>query len=1041
MSTSPAPRWNSPPPVYDSHSPAYSSATLKPYLQLPHLLSLTWLAYPILSLLFVVFRLQLSTASAQSGIASAKSDLLSSCTAAQKAATSAASMPRYLAVATNQQIADAVNATMDAARATMILALTIMEAIINFIIDMYRSTFLCFLELVVRGGLSLLIDAVQEINSFLQNTLGSIRTSIQNDVTSANSAIQSAVNGINKINPFGNITAPQLNVPSLSLLENVTLPTDFESALISLNNSLPTLSNLKSEIDSIVDTPFELVKKEINETFGNLTFDSSVLPVPEQNSLTFCSNLDTSVVDELGRDLVKVAKIGIVVLILLALLLTGANCALEWYKWRLLKQHLQNTRDAWTSDPTVYHASVTKTAPTVDLSDDNLLILQADSLHPHLMKIANALSALLRLSPLQYINLRWFLHYVFHPPALACFLIGFFGLLSVEIQIIAIRPLADKYSSQAVAAATGYTDLIATSINGSMYNQSSLYANQVNARVDAIQSTINDGLFGWVNDTTTTLNNTINAFYNDLQDAVSTVFNGTILESPVQEFIKCFIGSKVNGIEEALTFLHNNLNVDLPRVNESALVLSSSDLNEVTTPIASAAVGGGDDNGQGVLGELIAAYIKSLKEERIMFGIFMGLWGIVVLMALSIIFWHSYGRDWLEAHKRRKWQRKQRVGINGPVAPFRDRSPDFGTASMGGSMGGETMVQVDLPSFTPMPSPRPKPGLIDTMRSTTCSLSGTQAEDNLLIPPKHPLSMRNPAFEKSWDSFLDHADISSPPKNSATAKARASKKLMAVGRKAMGRERFVSDEEKSQTIAQAETVPESQSNVSWLTRVKDMFWKKDAGEVQEHFNEMESTQPKIRPQLMISTSHASAANVGGSSAIDHDTGEAALSSAWSVSPGPPPKLPWMNSVRPTKRLGLPSHPSHPKSRRTASVPSDVNSVYDSLSLSVPQAEAGTAVAVPLHYGFDHPQEESSLPRSKTLMPPPLHPTRQPMVNPNTSTPVTRLLTTIHARHSSQAVDPFVTPFDDENRVRNADVPTEAFSARSQPTNPFIAMAF
>lgn len=163
MSTSPAPRWNSPPPVYDSHSPAYSSATLKPYLQLPHLLSLTWLAYPILSLLFVVFRLQLSTASAQSGIASAKSDLLSSCTAAQKAATSAASMPRYLAVATNQQIADAVNATMDAARATMILALTIMEAIINFIIDMYRSTFLCFLELVVRGGLSLLIDAVQEV--------------------------------------------------------------------------------------------------------------------------------------------------------------------------------------------------------------------------------------------------------------------------------------------------------------------------------------------------------------------------------------------------------------------------------------------------------------------------------------------------------------------------------------------------------------------------------------------------------------------------------------------------------------------------------------------------------------------------------------------------------------------------------------------------------------------------------------------------------------------------------------------------------------
>lgn len=156
--------WNSPPSLNDAHSLNHAPGALKPYLELPHLLSLTWLAYPILSLLFVAFRLQLSASSAQDSVANAKADMLTSCTAAQTAATSAASMPRYLAVAANDQIADAVNGTLDAARATMVLALTIMEAIINFIIDMYRSTFLCFLELVVRGGLSLLISAVQEVS-------------------------------------------------------------------------------------------------------------------------------------------------------------------------------------------------------------------------------------------------------------------------------------------------------------------------------------------------------------------------------------------------------------------------------------------------------------------------------------------------------------------------------------------------------------------------------------------------------------------------------------------------------------------------------------------------------------------------------------------------------------------------------------------------------------------------------------------------------------------------------------------------------------
>lgn len=138
---------------------------MKPYLELPHLLSLTWLAYPILSLLFVAFRLLLSTDSANDAVASAKDDLLASCKAAEQAATAAASMPRYMAVATNARITDAVNDTMNGARAALVLSLTVMEAIINFIVDTYRSTFLCFLELVVRGGLSLLIGAVQEVRS------------------------------------------------------------------------------------------------------------------------------------------------------------------------------------------------------------------------------------------------------------------------------------------------------------------------------------------------------------------------------------------------------------------------------------------------------------------------------------------------------------------------------------------------------------------------------------------------------------------------------------------------------------------------------------------------------------------------------------------------------------------------------------------------------------------------------------------------------------------------------------------------------------
>jgi len=90
-----------------------------------------------------------------------------------------------------------------------------------------------------------------QISNFLTSSFSSIRSSIQNDIASANSVIQSAVNAVNKINPFGNISAPQISVPSLTALENVTLPTDFEDSLRKLNASIPSVSDLKNAVSGL----------------------------------------------------------------------------------------------------------------------------------------------------------------------------------------------------------------------------------------------------------------------------------------------------------------------------------------------------------------------------------------------------------------------------------------------------------------------------------------------------------------------------------------------------------------------------------------------------------------------------------------------------------------------------------------------------------------------------------------------------------------------------------------------------------------------
>ncbi|KAF8323133.1 hypothetical protein DL93DRAFT_2128582 [Clavulina sp. PMI_390] len=654
--------------------PAPPRRALTPYLTLPHLLSLTWLAYPVISLLFVAFRLMDSTSNANAGVADAKADLLASCSAAEKAATAVASMPRYLAIGTNDAIQKSMDAAMDAARLTMTVSLTIVESIIVFVVDMWRSTFLCFLELIIRGALAILISAVTDISDFINSTLSSIRTSIQSDIASANSVIQTAVSAINKVTSIVNVnlSVPQFSIPSLDLLANVTLPDSILNGLTTLNNSIPTLDVIKQDLDNLIETPFTIVKTDINNTFNAITFNASTFAVPAQRTLTFCDGMDTSFIDDLGRDLVKIAHIAAGLLAAAAVLFVLGNMFLVWWRWRSLQGHLEYIREAWTADPTVSHSKLSEAhsshsapQPSMVMSNHNLLVFRNTAEHPLISRWLDDFSKWFKLSPSQHVNARFFFSYVLHPPALVCLLIGLIGLLSVELQLAAIHPLQAHYTAQAQTGVSNFNAQIAAQLNSGMANDSATYAAQVNAQVAAIQSNLDNGVFGWINTTTTSLNNTVAGFYAEVQSIVNSTFGGTVFDSPAQEFVRCMIGSKVNSIEEALTFMNENFAVTLPTLNPNILMLSNNSVNEVTSPIAAAAIGGSSTSNnstsvqsEGLVEKLIDRYVASLHRERVMYAILLGLWLFVALCAVGIILWHAYGIDRVHEWKRRRYNRQ-----------------------------------------------------------------------------------------------------------------------------------------------------------------------------------------------------------------------------------------------------------------------------------------------------------------------------------------------------------------------------------------------
>lgn len=770
-----------------------------------------------------------------------------------------------------------------------------------------------------------------------------------------------------------------------------------------------------------VDTPFEAVKADINNTFLGLTFDPASLPVPAQNSVSFCSSLDTSSIDNLGNDLLQITKIGTIILIAVLFLLLAGHCILEWYKWRCLMFHLQFTREAWMSDPTIYHTTSSNITPSVTLTDHNLLMLQTDAQHPLLTRIAYALAARLRFTPSQHIHLRWFLHYVFHPPALACFLIGFFGLLSVQIQLIAIGPLEAQYTAQAAASVQDLSNTIATQVNNSMYNQSAAYASGINTKVETAQSTINNGLFGWVNGTTTTLNSTLNNFYTDIQNLVGTVFNGTILETPTQDFIKCLIGSKVDAIEQALTFLNQNLIVNLPQVNETVLVLSPTDVNEITQPIATAAIGGSSSNSQGLIGSLVATYVDSLKKERLMFGIFIGLWGLVVLMGLAIVFWHSYAKSWVDAYKKRKWQKEQRDGLEGFVMPLREGAP---VPHVGDTEKGPSISDPPLRSFTPLPEAR-SPFSLNVFR-----------RPNQPPPPNHPLKLLEPTFEKSWDSFFHEGANNKQPEASGLRRVVTHPmKLMNFGKKG--------DEEVLETSdgTRSEEKPKS----VWFKPVTGLFSKKDGIQPVSEFvvNRPASGPRSPRPQLTISVEQASMATPRDLPKIDSAPCPApGEPSSGSVSPALP-TLHWMKSIPPKKAIPLTIPPPPPGRPRNANVPMDVGSTPpDPGPLTMPlhnAFEERPASQKPVHLALyptflaSHSDAASSRKRSSTV-PVPVTPPLAGHISRHESTRSTsRLLTNMHVQSPGDPVDPFATPFDDD-----ASIVSPAKTKRV--TNPFAGFA-
>lgn len=156
----------------------------------------------------------------------------------------------------------------------------------------------------------------------------------------------------------------------------------------------------------------------------------------------------------------------------------------------------------------------------------------------------------------------------------------------------------------------------------------------------------------------------------DTQDAITDVFNGTILEDPAlglvyvrplsilsprrqrlirrAHHLQCLVGSKVDAVSSALTWLHTHAHLSLPTVSPSLLTLSQNQTDELTASLTDpeSAV-----SAPSIADRMIDAYRRSLEQQRTAFVLAVGIWALVLVMGLVGVWWRAAGeRAW------RRWR-------------------------------------------------------------------------------------------------------------------------------------------------------------------------------------------------------------------------------------------------------------------------------------------------------------------------------------------------------------------------------------------------
>lgn len=530
-----------------------------------------------------------------------------------------ASMPHYMSQGLNEMTASGVEKAVGGLMTMLEMSVTGVEEIVLFVIHMMTSTYLCLITLAVSGSLHAAVELGNEINKKLNETIDEVTNDMGN-------AVKSVTDGINSIMDKINFNIPGFDKPSINLddqinkLKGLELPPEMAKNLQELNASIPTFQEVQNFTDNIIRTPFEAVKKLIRgmDTFE---FNRTLLPVPQKESLNFCSEGNS--INDFFDDLITLAydarKIALGVLIVLAILVCVPMAWMETRRYRRTQERAALYAQGHESMDVIYLAS----RPTS--SGIGLWFGKRFG------------------SARRQAVMRWAWAYATSVPMLFLLSLGIAGLFSCFCQYLLLKAIENK-TPELTDQVADFAEKVVTSLN----NASMSWSQGVNSAIGKLDSEMSDDIYGWVNTSTTAVNDTLNTFVDQMSTTLNTTFGGTVLYDPIKEVLNCLIGLKIESFQKGLTWIQDHAHVQFPGVANNTFSLgalaeksgSGSAAELLSNPNGKAK----DEITEAVM-HVIEKLMSGIRQEALISTALVLIWLFIALGGLSYAAFHLFRRD------------------------------------------------------------------------------------------------------------------------------------------------------------------------------------------------------------------------------------------------------------------------------------------------------------------------------------------------------------------------------------------------------------